>query len=151
MNKQMRISWQPGYSVGNRLLDQQHQQLLSLCNQAIDCMETDSLESRANFHLILNDLVEYTQSHFKTEEAILARHQYPLLDRHRSEHIAYQVKLTDFLLEASLGNINRSALYHYLADWWREHILCSDKQYAISLLPGDDDLADGMELIGLAG
>jgi hemerythrin len=151
MNQQTRITWQPSYGVGNPILDQQHQQLLNLCNQAIDCMAIDSLESRASFHLILNDLVDYTESHFKTEEAMLASHHYPLLETHRAEHLAYQVKLTDFLLEASLGHINRSALYHYLSDWWREHILCSDKQYASCLTAPDDAPEDGTDLIKLTG
>lgn len=130
MDHAERITWLPSYSVGNETLDRQHQQLLKLCNEAIDCMESDSLESRGAFHLILNDLVHYTETHFKTEEAILRQHDYPLLEAHRAEHLAYQVQLTDFLLEATLGKIDKPALYHYLSAWWRNHILSSDMQYS---------------------
>ena len=133
MKTQERIVWLSNYSVGNETLDRQHQKLLNLCNQAIDCMESDDLESRGNFHLILNDLVDYTEKHFSTEEAILRHYGYPSLEAHRSEHMAYQVKLTDFLLEATLGNIDKSALYHYLSEWWREHILVSDMQYTLCI------------------
>ena len=129
MNNRDKITWQPNYSVGHPILDEQHKKLLRLCNQAIDCMNSETPEAIAMFHLILNDLANYTETHFKTEEEILARCNYPLIENHKSEHLAYQVRLTDFLLEATLGKIDKAALTHYLAEWWRDHILCSDKQY----------------------
>lgn len=133
MNENQKITWQPNYSVGNPVLDEQHKQLLRICNQAIECMDSDTPESRAAFHLILNDLFNYTENHFRTEEGLLEKFNYPLLDEHKAEHLAYQEKLTDFLLEATQGKINQAALLNYLSAWWREHILCSDKQYKQTL------------------
>ncbi len=130
MDHPEKITWLPAYSVGNETLDRQHRQLLKLCNLATDCMESNSQESRGDFHLILNDLATYTQTHFQTEEAILRQHGYPELETHRAEHLAYQIRLTDFLLEATQGKIDRTALYQYLSAWWREHILNSDMQYS---------------------
>ena len=134
MDNVEKINWQPNYSVGNSILDEQHKQLLSLCNKAVDCMQSNSPESRANFHLILNDLANYAENHFRMEEDILARCNYPLLESHKAEHIAYQVRLTDFLLEATTGKIDKAGLSQYLAQWWRDHILCSDKQYVQTII-----------------
>lgn len=122
--------WQPNYSVGDPLLDDQHKKLLSLCQEAVSCMSEDGSEGNSHFHSILNELADYVNQHFQTEEAILDRCSYPLLDHHRKEHLEYQIRLTDFLLSATLGEINRDGLHHYLSQWWSEHILGSDKQYA---------------------
>lgn len=133
MQSESAITWLPAYSVGNPVLDKQHQRLLSLCNEALVCISSNSLESRAIFHNILNDLVNYTELHFRTEEHLLAQCNYPLLETHKAEHVAYQVRLTDFLLEATLGTLDKTGLHHYLSTWWYDHILGTDKRYADTL------------------
>lgn len=130
MENNRKIIWEPSFSVGNQILDEQHKKLLSLCNQALECISIDSLESRALFHSILNDLVAYTETHFRTEEGLLTQSHYSQLDAHKAEHTAYQIRLTDFLLDATIGNVDREGLQQYLSTWWREHILEQDMQYA---------------------
>lgn len=125
--------WQPRFSVGNWVLDSQHKQLLSLCRQSIYCMGDESPDGITQFHVILNDLSEYVEIHFQTEEVILKECNYPLLARHREEHVAYQEQLADFLKSATSGEINKEGLIHYLSHWWTEHILGSDKQYVESI------------------
>ena len=125
--------WKPSYSVGNSMLDDQHKKLLGLCAKAVSCMSDDSREGVSQFHDILNDLADYVEKHFRTEEAVLRECGYPLLERHREEHLEYQVKLTDFLVSATRGEINKAALHNYLSHWWSDHILCSDRQYAGSI------------------
>lgn len=125
--------WQPNYSVGNWLLDSQHKQLLSLCQQSIYCMDDESVEGVSQFHIILNELSEYVDIHFRSEEVILKECNYPLLARHKEEHLAYQEQLSDFMVAATMGEINKQGLVHYLSQWWSEHILCSDKQYMNSI------------------
>jgi len=125
--------WQPSYSVGHRVLDEQHKKLLDLCQQAIQCMSDDSRDGLDLFHDILNDLSSYVNEHFRTEEALLALCGYPQLEQHKEEHTDYQLKLTDFLLSATLGEINKEGLHHYLSHWWSEHILGSDRQYTAAV------------------
>lgn len=130
MDQQLFTQWQPNFSVGNPVLDAQHKKLLSLCKQAIECMSDNSREGVSLFHHILNDLSEYVDQHFQTEEALLKASGYPLLDKHKEEHLEYRLKLTNFLLSATLGEINKAGLHHYLSGWWSDHILGSDKQYS---------------------
>jgi hemerythrin len=130
MDQRFVPQWQPSYSVGNQLLDDQHKKLLSLCQEAVSCMAEDGPEGRSHFHRILNELAGYVNRHFQTEEGILKQCGYPLLDHHRKEHLEYESRLTDFLLSATMGEIDRDGLHHYLSQWWSEHILGSDKQYA---------------------
>ena len=136
MNDNDFSTWQPHYSVGNALLDGQHRQLLQLCARAIRCMEQSGSEGTAHFQDVLNELADYVREHFNLEEAMLRDCAYPLYAAHRSEHVAYQLKLTEFLLTAGLGEYDKAGLTHYLSSWWNEHILHTDQQYAQYLRSG---------------
>ena len=121
--------WNPDYSVGNDILDRQHQKLLALCNQAVDCLEDESLEGREQFHLILNDLVAYADEHFLTEENLLSEKNYPQLSEQKAEHHFYLERISEILFLAVKGNIDKIGLCKYLSNWWSSHILESDMQY----------------------
>ena len=125
--------WQERFSVGNPVLDGQHKRLLALCKEAIECMSDNGFESVPRFHSILNELAVYVEEHFRTEEAMLLRCGYPLAERHIAEHDEYEARLVEFLLAATMGEMNKEELHHYLSKWWYEHIMCSDKQYSAFL------------------
>jgi len=130
MDQRNFTEWQPRYSVGNYELDNQHKKILSLCRQSIDGIDDNSREGIVSFHLILNDLAEYADRHFKTEEALLAASGYPLSAQHIEEHLEYRCKLTELLFDATSGRVDKDSLQRYLAEWWYQHILTSDMQYA---------------------
>lgn len=122
--------WQPGYSVGNWVLDNQHKKLLILCQQAIDCRSEAGDEGNFRFRILLNDLLDYADEHVRTEESLLRNCGFPQFERHQEEHAAYRRQLGDFLNAAGAGEIDKAGLNHYLAHWWSAHILGSDKQYS---------------------
>jgi hemerythrin len=125
----LRISWQPGFSVGNAILDRQHKKLLELCGRACDCLEDNSRQSVEQVHHILHDLCTYTDQHFRTEEAILEQRNCPQLAEQKEEHIAYSERLADLLFEAGNGVVDKVSLYLFLSGWWQHHILVSDMKF----------------------
>ena len=130
------FSWNPAYSVGNVLLDKQHQKLLALCAEAAACMADDSRAGKEQFHAILHELCNYADVHFETEEALLARHNYPGLSEQHAEHTEYRAQLCDFLFAATTGTLDKAGLHQYLSIWWQHHILESDMQYSKFLREG---------------
>lgn len=130
MDQRVSTVWQQNFSVGNAVLDNQHKRLLHLCDKAIYCLDLEDRSSAAEFHLILNDLSGYVTEHFRTEERLLSHFNYPLVEKHKEEHDAYNARLIEFLFAATLGNIDKNGLSRYLREWWAEHILCSDKQFS---------------------
>ncbi len=124
----MRSGWLPSYSVGHPVLDDQHRQLLALCDKAANCLKDSGHQMVENFHLILDALANYARRHFATEEAILAQFDYPLIEQQKAEHLEYQEELADILLAATFGDIERDRLVEYLTDLWTRHILESDMQ-----------------------
>lgn len=114
------------FTIGNPILDAQHQKLLALCQQASKLLQDDSPANTESFHILLNDLAIYAREHFAAEEEQLRQTNPALLDSHLTEHIAYESQLTDLLISASLGILDKSKLHHFLTEWWSSHVLQSD-------------------------
>jgi hemerythrin len=125
----IRVHWDSSFSVGDPVLDRQHQKLLGLCNDMAQCIAASSEERRFRFHDILYRLGQYARDHFKTEEALLQKYQYSRLAAQQAEHNAYEEKMADWAFAATMEAIDMLEVQHYLAAWWRDHILISDMQY----------------------
>jgi hemerythrin-like metal-binding protein len=121
------LAWSERYSVGVEILDRQHRQLLDLCAQAARVVEaTDSGELSD----ILDQMLQYADQHFRTEESLLAEHAYPDLAGQEREHNEYLTQLTSLILTPSTGStLKQSAVYELLTHWWLDHILVSDMAY----------------------
>ena len=125
----MITDWKQDYSVGHTMLDEQHKGFFVLCRQAEECRQDRSAEGRERFHALLNELVVYAKRHFATEESLLALYGYPRLGDQKAEHEVFNEKLTQFIFEATFGELDRDGLFSYLTAWWTEHILLSDMKY----------------------
>ena len=129
-----KIIWNEGFSVGNQLIDSQHQRLLGLCNALADCVDLSGLDSDFHFHEILNELAAYAREHFVTEEKLLEKLNYPELETQRQDHFRYEEKVTDILSSATFGKLEKKELFAFLRDWWCHHILVGDMAYRNFLL-----------------
>ena len=125
----IRVQWDSNFSVGNDLLDQQHRRLLGLCNDMAECLKAGEGEWQFRFHDILHQLNQYARDHFKAEESLLQKCQFAGMDAQLAEHHTYVEKMTDWAFAASMDSIDMLEVQHYLAVWWRDHILLSDMQY----------------------
>ena len=125
--------WKPSYCVGNELLDRQHRKLLDLCNAAEVLASDNSSVNDEKFHDVLNELMKYVSEHFSTEEAMLTQINYTGLAAQKAEHAEFLEQLTQFLMEATLGLIDKPGVSKFLLDWWMGHILGTDMQYKTHL------------------
>ena len=123
------VVWKEEYSVGVRDIDSQHQRILGILNRLHAAMQQGA-GSRAVEDLS-SDLLDYTRTHFAHEEQLMARANYPALPPHRKAH----QKLT--LKTASLSRSRQETqgdssldLLRFLKDWWTNHILRMDREYA---------------------
>ena len=118
--------WTEAYSVGVEILDRQHQQLLDLCEQAARCLDTPDAEGLGS---VLEQMREYAQQHFSTEEAMLEAYNYPDLAAQRREHSEYMMALADVLLGEADAAVDARRVHRFLRQWWVDHILASDMGY----------------------
>ena len=123
------IEWDSRFSVGNSVLDAQHQKLLGLCNSLAHCLAADPQEARFKYHEILHQFIVYAQEHFRIEEKFLERSGYTDLAHHLREHRAFEEKTADWAFAATMNSLDLLEVQRFLAIWWSNHILVSDMQF----------------------
>lgn len=127
------LEWKPEYSVGIASIDMQHRRLINLINRlqtAVDYSTGEVFEREA-----LDDLVDYTRTHFKYEEDLMERHGYPGFEGHRAEHMRMIARVEQVLEEyrQDQDQAMQKAI-DFLRDWLINHINGTDKQYSRFLI-----------------
>ena len=121
------------YSVGIDSIDQQHKKLLNLINQlqtAVDYSTGEQFEREA-----LDELVDYTKTHFTYEEGLLRDNDFPGFEAHKVQHEKMFEKVREVLSEyeedheTAMGNAAE-----FLKDWLINHINGTDKEYSSYLI-----------------
>jgi hemerythrin len=124
------IDWDEKYSVNIAEIDKQHKHFMSIINELHDALMIDQHPKQV-IERIVNELVDYTDYHFKTEEKLFEQHNYPGKDVHKQQHDdlrAQAYKLRDDFA-ANRVEIDLSVL-SFLTEWLVEHILGSDMEYS---------------------
>lgn len=121
-----RLQWNPRHSTGNEILDNQHRNILAQCNALADFTSDADLENDQEFHKTFNELMALAREHFSTEEALLTRCGYPMLEEHKNEHDEFEYLAADIV---TTDNFEKIELQRFLALWWAGHIMDSSKKY----------------------
>lgn len=139
-----RIAWTPSLATGIEDIDVQHRHLLDLTNRAAALKDDESRWKE--IPEILEEMLRYSDEHFKTEDALMIESDFPLFGSHRKEHQRYVEKLR--LLIGGLQGEQRSLIgeiIDFLADWWVAHINESDRRYVRWILHTRQNGAEGKE------
>ena len=122
------IKWSDKYSVNNFLLDSQHKKLIAIINELHTAMKV----ARGNeiMQTIFDELIWYTKEHFRTEEQIMLKFNYPAFKEHKAEH----EKLTEQVLKLQKEYKEGKSLItmetmNFLKNWLINHIEGTDKKY----------------------
>jgi len=130
IQEQKLYAWDDAYSLGIPLLDREHKKLLNLVNTFLSSIHTKDEQSA--IILTFDNLLKYTNEHFKNEEAFMKEHNYPDLKEHKKIHS----KLTKQVIQL---NENKKYVFSdniadFLISWLTDHILGTDKKYAEYIL-----------------
>jgi hemerythrin len=83
---------------------------------------------------VVQELNDYTISHFAAEELLLERFGYPGLAEHREEHKRFVAKVNQFRDDLEQGGGTSSvAVLEFLKDWLARHIKQTDRKYSSHL------------------
>jgi len=127
MNKIL-IKWSDSYSVGYPEIDNQHIKLVNLINKLYDAFSEGKVSSV--IEPILNEMIEYTDYHFKNEEKLFEKYQYPEKEEHKKIHGEFIKKAYSFLASHKNGDVLFTYdLMNFLRDWLVSHIQDSDREY----------------------
>jgi hemerythrin len=127
------VEWKDEYSVGIDSIDQQHRRLLNLINQlqtAVDYSTGEQFEREA-----LDELVDYTKTHFTYEEGLMKDNDYPDFEPHKLQHEKMFKKVEEVLSEYEQDHDTAmSNAAEFLKDWLIKHITGTDKEYRSYLI-----------------
>ncbi len=122
------INWSETLSIGVKPIDDDHQILVSLLNRCQKLEENTT--DRDKLNSILIELMEYTQHHFRREEAIMKVCGYPGLKNHQQVHQLLIKQVEEKLHQHQQNNITISQLRDFLLSWVIDHIQGMDKSFA---------------------
>ena len=123
------IKWVDSFSVNVKEIDEQHKRLIGIINELkysiINENQDDTIEK------ILDNLTNYTITHFKLEEDYFDKLNYPLAESHKKEHAYFIEKINDFKKEFKVKKVMLSIdILNFLMNWLIKHINDSDKNYS---------------------
>src|SRR5271169_2064385 len=93
--------WTEQYSVNIAALDAQHQGLFATINELNEALARGA--GARTTEPVLLKLVQYAQTHFGAEEALMTEHQFPGLETHCMEHQRFGKKVAKFLEDHRAG------------------------------------------------
>lgn len=118
--------WTPDLSIGVPAIDSDHKRLFQLFYEANLIKEKN--EAPDLLYKLAADLILYTESHFKREEAVLAASNHPSLDNHSAIHCAMIKQLHQTLKNTSSESEAIGDFIVFLKDWFIKHIRGIDQQ-----------------------
>ena len=121
------ITWSDKLSVSNDAIDDQHQQLVKMVNDLNNAMGSGTADTAIAG--ILDGLIRYTTTHFKHEETLMQRHNYPDYPKHKAEHDKFVAKVTDLQTKFAAGQARVTIeVMMFLKNWLTSHIQNTDKK-----------------------
>ena len=123
-----KLEWEEKYSVGVKLIDDQHKQMFETINILIGTL--DSIPTKEKLDEIITRLVVYKKSHFETEENYFNEFNYEFKIEHEAKHLEFNEKLNSLVKECGDDSMKLAFnLVDFLEDWLIEHLMVEDQKY----------------------
>ena len=118
------------FRTGIELIDSEHQELFHIIERANSLVKAFVADSYDEIMGILEELKNYTKSHFADEEEYMESIQYKKMFTQKIEHQAFIDKLDEIDLDDIDENSDQMIddILEFLTNWLVEHILHTDKQ-----------------------
>ena len=119
----VQIKWTQGFSVGIKLVDNQHKELLEKMNNISHAIEHN--HSAEAITKTLDFMIKYTDYHFETEEKHMEATVYPSIEYHKKMHKEFVDTLkgmTEDYIEDGATQQLAESVNVFLFNWLIKHI-----------------------------
>jgi len=123
------IEWNDSFSVHVAKSDQQHQKLIGMMNDLHDAMKQG--KGKGIQGKIINEMLDYTEIHFRMEEELFEKYGYPTREIHKNEHASFVNKVAELKNDLESGHkLLTLEMMSFLSSWWQNHIKGTDMKYS---------------------
>lgn len=126
----MTIEWTSDLHTGIDVIDNQHRRIVDYINQLEHAIKQ---HSRLTVGQVLDELVDYTMSHFAFEESLQEEAGYKLVKPHKAIHDVFAKRIATYQQRHNAGEDVAEQLYSMLATWLLHHIKREDMAYVSSV------------------
>ena len=120
------MHWNSSLSIGIEVIDEQHKQIVSYINE-LDTAIRDK-DDKGIKH-VLDELIDYTMTHFAFEENLLQKGGYPHFDAHKQVHETFKKRIEEYVTQFEQGEAVGRKLLSMLRVWLTNHIKRDDMDY----------------------
>ena len=126
------LVWNPDFSTGVAIIDDQHRVLINMLNEASGKLTDRS--PLGDYERIVQGLLNYAGYHFGTEERLIGEHGYDKevaaeAAGHIAQHKAFAEQVVAVQAQLKAGQrIKKADLVTFLKDWLIDHMLNTDKK-----------------------
>ena len=131
------IKWDSSFETDIKIIDVQHKVLIKKVNQLYEFIEDNSIN---RIYPLIDELLEFTDYHFETEESLMEEHGYFELhsddaSHHKQQHRSFSANVVDIREGLKKGRpISREGLLSFLNSWLVGHIMSTDKKLAAHIV-----------------
>jgi hemerythrin-like metal-binding protein len=123
------LKWDDSLSLGITRIDDQHRKMVDLANGVLEAIRRK--QGQAVIRPLVQELREYTVTHFQDEEAFMERIRYPEIAEHRQEHMVLTQRVKDYQRAIyHREDIEVKEMLDFLKEWLVGHIIESDMRIA---------------------
>jgi hemerythrin len=123
------INWDASFSVNVVEIDNQHKKIVGFINDLNDAMKQG--KGKDALATILNDLINYTATHFKWEEQYFDKFGYSETKEHKEHHAKLVKEVVKFRDDFQSGRLGVTIeVLNFLVNWLKNHIMVEDKKYS---------------------
>jgi len=121
------MEWRKDYETGIKVIDEQHMVLVDMLNKLKSPPTKEEIPKLMG--QVLKGLVDYVKFHFKEEEKVMERINFPDFQKHKARHEELVKEVVNILLRVKKGeNIDIEELKDFLTHWLMDHIIDEDKE-----------------------
>jgi hemerythrin len=123
------IKWTESLSIGNETIDSQHKELIQKINDVLEACNRQ--QGKEKVVEVMQFLKDYTVKHFKDEENLMKKYQYPMYEEHKKIHEDLVKKVEDLDERIKREGVSLSVVMTVnktLVDWFVNHISKEDKK-----------------------
>ena len=125
------VYWSDSYSMGIKLIDDQHKGLLNFVNELFDHATGEEEEERVWFKKVIRYAVQYIREHFTTEEKLMKATNFPGYAKHKKTHDEFTLTVVKNIRDFQSGKrLVLEKFAYFLKDWILTHVAVMDRQYS---------------------